>query len=67
MPQRPPRQGGTGGSDGINRVGLALTTTDLTVRSIDFNHGNAGPVEISEQPGAIRAGALHTDRSERAE
>ena len=48
--------------DGVDRVGLALTVTDLPVRAIDLDHRDAGTVQLAGQPGPIGAGALHADQ-----
>jgi hypothetical protein len=60
-------QRGSRRCDGVDRVGLAVAVTGLTVWSIDLDHSDAFAAQVSAEPGAIGAGAFDTDAVDRPE
>ena len=62
LPERLTRQRRPGRDHGVDRVGLAFPAPHLPVRSIDLDHRDPGPLQLTGQPGPVRAGALHADQ-----
>ncbi len=56
------RERSAGGCHRVDRVGLAFPAAHLPVRTVDLDHGDPGPLEMTGQPGPVRTGALHPDQ-----
>jgi hypothetical protein len=61
-PLRPARQGGPGGFDSVELIGLAVAATLLAVRSVDLDHRHRLTMQEPGQAHAVGTGPLHTDR-----
>jgi len=57
----PATEGGPGGFDGVEGIGLAATTTLLTIRSVELDYLDSNPTQVAGQSRAIRARALDAD------
>ena len=64
---RPTAQGGPGGLDGVEGIGLAGPTTLLAIRSVDLEDLDANSAQVACQARAIRTGALDADLGDVAE
>ncbi len=60
-------QGGPGGFDGVEGVGLAAAPALLAVGSVDLDDLDASPAQVAGQARAIGAGALNADLGDVAE
>src|ERR1700676_232939 len=60
-PSSSARQRGAGRFDRVDRIGLALHATKLTVGAIDLDHDQPTRLEITREARAVRAGSLHPD------
>ena len=56
--------GGPGGTDGIQRIGLALPATVLTVGTVHFDDPDAGRGDVPGQARAVAARALDADQGD---
>ena len=63
----PTADGGPGGLDCIEGVGLALVAAGLPVGSVDFDDLDALPAQEPGEPDSIGAGALDADLGDLAE
>ncbi len=63
----PTAQGGPGGLDGVEGIGLAGPTTLLAIRSVDLEDLDADSAQVAGQARAIGPGALHADLGDVAE
>ena len=66
-PRRTTRQRSPRRFDGVNRVGLAGTATQLAVRTINLDHRDAAAAEMTSETSAIGTGAFHAHSGERPE
>src|SRR5262249_28104782 len=57
----------SGGSDGIQRIGLALPAPVLPVGAVDLHHPDPGRGEVAGQAGAVAAGPLDPYQAHRPE
>ena len=64
---RPAGLGGAGGTDRIERIGLALAAPVLPVRAVHFHDPDPGRSDVPGQARAIAASPLDPDQAHRAE
>jgi hypothetical protein len=64
---RPDAPGGAGGTDRIERVGLARPAPVLPVRAVHFYDPDPGRGDVPGQPGAEAAGPFDPSQAHRAE
>jgi hypothetical protein len=62
-----PRQGGVRGFDSVGGIGLAGSPSCLAVGAVDLDDVDAAGAQEPSAAGALGAGALHTDASDRPE
>jgi hypothetical protein len=60
----PPRLGGAGRADGVQRVGLALPAAVLAVGAARLHDPDAGRGDVAGQPGAVAPGPLDPDQAD---